>query len=67
MLLNTTSLSIILRQYKEGNLSEEEASQLIEDLYNKNNNYIYPYYPQPAITWDTNTPDFRKFEITCSI
>ena len=65
-MLSTTSLSIILRQYKEGNLSEDEAIQLIEDIYSKTN-YIYPYYPQPAITWDTNTPDFRKFEITCNL
>lgn len=65
--MSNDSLSIILRQYKEGNLSLDEAIQLIEDLYNKNN-FIYPYYPtQPAITWDTNTPDFRKFEITCDL
>lgn len=65
--MNNNSLSIILRQYKEGNLSLDETIQLIEDLYNKNN-FIYPYYPNlPAITWDTNTPDFRKFEITCDL
>ena len=66
MLVNTTSLSIILRQYKEGNLSEEEATQLIDDLYNKNN-YIYPYYPQYPIIWDVKAPDFQKFEVTCSL
>ena len=64
MLINTTSLSIILRQYKEGNLSEEEATQLIEDLYSRNN-YI-PYY-QPGITWETQFPDIPKYEITCNL
>lgn len=63
MLINTTSLSIILRQYKEGNLSEEEATQLIEDLYSRNN-YI-PY--QPGITWETQFPDIPKYEITCNL
>ena len=67
MLINTTSLSIILRQYKEGNLSEEETTQLIEDLYSRNN-FIYPYVPQqPSIIWENTPSDFRKFEVTCNI
>lgn len=67
MLINTTSLSIILRQYKEGNLSEEEATQLIEDLYHRNN-YVYPNYPldQQPFVWKSN-PDIQKYEITCSL
>ena len=66
MLSITSSLSIILRQYKEGNLSEEETTQLIEDLYNRNN-FIYPYVSQQPIIWETTSPDFRKYEVTCNI
>ena len=67
MLINTTSLSIILRQYKEGNLSEEEATQLIEDLYSRNNYFLNYPINQPSITWDTQSPDIQKYEITCSL
>ena len=67
MLINTTSLSIILRQYKEGNLSEEEATQLIEDLYSRNNYFLNYPINQPAITWDTQFPEIPKYEITCNL
>lgn len=62
MLINTTSLSIILRQYKEGNLSEEEATQLIEDLYSRND-YV-PNYPinQPGIIWIHNFQMFQSMK-----
>ena len=59
-MLNTTSLSIILRQYKEGNLSEEEVIQLINDI--RDNSPIYPIWPQ--ITYDNN-PNFPEYKITC--
>ena len=58
---NNSSISIILREYKEEHISEDEATQLIEDLYRYKTSYV-PYWPQ--ITYDNNsiTP---KYEITC--
>ena len=46
------------------NITEDEAIQLIEDIYGKNN-ITYPYTPYwSQITYDA--PDFSKFEITCN-
>lgn len=42
-MIKDSSVKIILKQFKEGNISEEETVTLIEDLYNKNY-YYYPYY-----------------------
>lgn len=62
ILNNNSSISIILREYKEKHISEDEAIQLIEDLYRNKTNYV-PYWPQ--ITWD-NTPNIvPKYEVTC--
>ena len=58
--MNQESLRIILRTYSKGGFNEDEAVQLIEDLY-RNVNYI-PYWPQ--ITWD-NPNITPKYEITC--
>lgn len=54
-MIKDSSVKIILKQFKEGNISEEEALTIIEDLYNKN--YYYPYY--------YNTP-YYPYTITCS-
>lgn len=63
--MNEASLKIILHQFKNNNITEEEAIQLIGSIYN---NYykpnITPYWPQ--ITYsnkDTLTP---PFEVTCT-
>ena len=61
--MSGSSLEIILRQYKSGNISEEEAIRLIEDLTSRSN-YI-PIYPNwPEITYETN-PSWKKWEVTC--
>jgi len=60
--MDQESLRIILKIYSKGELNEDEAVQLIEDLYRNKTNYI-PYWPQ--ITWN-NTPNITpKYEITC--
>lgn len=57
------SIYIILNQYKNGHISEEEAVQLIEDLYRNKNAYI-PIFPQwPQITY--TEPKYQKWEVTC--
>ena len=57
-----SSIYIILKQFKEGHISEEETVQLIEDLYGKNN--FIPIFPQwPQITY--TEPKFQKWEVTC--
>ena len=43
------SIYIILNQYKNKHITEEEAVQLIEDLYR--NTYI-PIFPQWPQKWD---------------
>ena len=57
--MNQESLRIILKTFSKGELSEDEAVQLIEDLYRYRTSYV-PYWPQ--ITYDNNFP---KYEITC--
>ena len=57
--MNQESLRIILKTFSKGGFSEDEAVQLIEDLYKCRVNYV-PYWPQ--ITYDNNFP---KYEITC--
>lgn len=60
--MDQESLRIILKIYSKGELNEDEAVQLIEDLYKYKTSYV-PYWPQ--ITWD-NTPNITpKYEITC--
>jgi hypothetical protein len=68
--MNQESLRIVLRTYSKGGFNEDEAVQLIEDLFNKTtiNNYPYqplitPYWPQ--ITYTDTEPKFQKYEITC--
>lgn len=47
--LRKKSLSVILGLVKKGKLSEEDAINLIEDLYDKSPiTYWYPYY---TTTW----------------
>ena len=52
------SLFIILKLYKEGNIDEAEAVQLISDLIENNTVTWYPYYTTPQITWGNG-------DITC--
>lgn len=62
MTISGNSVSIILNLYKKDNISLDEATQLIEDLYKNKDSYI-PVYPQwPQITY-TEPP---KWEVTCS-
>ena len=64
--MNQESLKIILKTYSKGGFTEDEAVQLIEDLFDKNiiNNYPYiPYWPQ--ITYTDGEPNFQKYEVTC--
>jgi hypothetical protein len=55
------SINIILHQYKNGNITEEEAVQLIEGLYRNNYAPVFPYWPQ--ITWWSEP---KKWEVTCN-
>lgn len=59
--MNKESLHIILTQYRKEHLTEDEAIQLIEDLYNKNNFVTYPYYFPQQITYETSP----SYEVTC--
>lgn len=62
------SLYIILNNFKKGNLTEDEAAHLIEDLYDNKTTYIpqliptNPYWPQ--VTYEAE-PKIQKFEVTC--
>ena len=49
-----TSEEIILNAYKNGQLTLNEALQLLRDIKG-NQPYIYPYYPQ--IIYSDNTPN----------
>ena len=67
--MNQESLRIILKTYSKGGFTEDEAVQLIEDLYSNektiiNNPSPYPWTTYPWITYDTK-PEFKKYEITC--
>lgn len=59
--MNNNSIYIILNQFKNGHITEEETVQLIEDLYRNTYIPVYPTWPQ--ITYET--PAFPKYEITC--
>ena len=66
--MNQESLRIILKTYSKGGLNEDEAVQLIEDLFNKTTINNYPYIPSwPQITYTDSEPKFQKYEITCKI
>ena len=52
-----SSICIILNQFKNEHITEDEAVHLIEDLYRYKNYYI-PYWPQ--ITYKTS-----PYEIIC--
>lgn len=58
--LNNKSLNIILNLYKKGKLKEEEAIQLIDDLYNKPVQYYW--YPW---TYTNNNTDKIEYTVTC--
>ena len=58
--MNQESLRIILRTYSKGGFNEDEAVQLIEDLYKYKISYI-PYWTQ--ITYEK--PQYESFKITC--
>ena len=45
------SVHIILEQFRRGNLSEEEAVNLIEDLYSNKSNFIPVFTQWPQITY----------------
>ena len=67
MILNDSSLKIILDLYKEDKVNQDQAIQLIKDLYYKPTEvYTYPYifsqYPQ--VTWETQT--FPEYKVTCN-
>jgi len=62
--MNQESLRIILKAYSKGGFTEDEAAQLIEDLYDKTTINNYPYTPYWPVTY-TSEPEFQKYEITC--
>ena len=59
--MDQESLRIILKAYSKGGFNEDEAVQLIEDLYKYRVNYI-PYWLQT--TYGGNQL-LQKFETTC--
>ena len=71
MMIKKESVSIVLNQFKNGNITEEEAITLLEDLCSSNtiinNPPSYPWTTQPWITYNTEYefPKIQKFEITC--
>ena len=62
-MVTTKSISIVLRQFKENHITEDEAIQLIEDLYNK-----ITWTTTPYTNWTTSTDygTFPKYEVTCN-
>lgn len=56
------SEEIILNAYKNGQLTLNEALQLLRDIKG-NQPYIYPYYPQ--IIYSDNTPNPNDWKVTC--
>ena len=60
---NNNSLYIILNQYKKEHITEEEAVQLIGDLYRNQTTY-FPVYPNwPQVTYEQ--PTYKTYEVTC--
>ena len=60
---NNDSLYIILNQYKKEHITEEEAVQLIGDLYRNQTTY-FPVYPTwPQVTYEQQT--YKTYEVTC--
>lgn len=57
------SLYIILNQYKKEHITEEEAVQLIEDLYRNKMTYFPAYPTWPQITYEQ--PTYKTYEVTC--
>jgi len=57
--MNQESLRIILKTFSKGGFNEDEAVQLIEDLYRYRISCV-PYWNQS--TYDNSFP---KFEVTC--
>ena len=61
--LYNSSIYIILNQFKNDHITEDEAVRLIEDLYKDRNTYV-PVFPSwPQITY--TQPDSKTFEVTC--
>ena len=58
--MTNDSVKIILNQYKQEHITEDEAIQLIEDLYNK-----ITWTTSPYITW-TTSPDYNTYKVTCN-
>lgn len=58
-----SSIYIILNQFKNDHITEDEAVQLIEDLYKGKNNYIPVYPTWPQITYEQ--PNYKTHEVTC--
>ena len=57
-----SSIYIILNQFKNGHITEDEAVRLIEDLYNRNNYIpVFPSWPQITYT----QPTYKTYEVTC--
>lgn len=61
------SIRIVLSQYKNGNITEDEIITLLKDLCSSNtiinNPPYYPWTTQPLTTY--NNPEFPKYEVTC--
>lgn len=66
MIVNS-SIAIILRQYKEGHISEEEAIQLINDLTYKPQYipYYTPWREYNDVMWKDNKTEIPDYKITC--
>ena len=72
MMIKKESVSIVLNQFKNGNITEDEAITLLEDLCS-NNTIINnpPSYPWPSQPWITYTTEYefpnkiQKYEVTC--
>lgn len=69
MMVNS-SISIILRQYKEEHITEEEAIQLINDLNYRPQYvpYYTPWWNNNDVTWEKNKteiPEYGTYKVTC--
>ena len=65
---NSDSIRIVINQYKEGHLSEDETIKIIEDLTVAKTFYI-PHNPWwETVRYDNNfiQPAFPKYEVTCN-
>ena len=55
-----TAVQVVIELLRTGSITNEDAKVLLDEIYSKNNNNFYPYYP---FKYDYG---FSPYKITCS-